>query len=117
MSSDISVAVLTDATKCGDREVLYKHTNAMLASTPYSSYTSHMAGCCVTWHHGVAVEWRFLLSGVTLGAVATQANPAPRWLTDKSWTQILNLAALPAFQVRSLRCTESCLQHALSCTA
>lgn len=48
---------------------------------------------------GNAVEWRFLLSGVTLGAATGVPNPAPRWLTDKSWTQILNLSALPAFQV------------------
>lgn len=46
-----------------------------------------------------AVEWRFLLSGVTLGTAANLPNPAPRWLTDKSWTQILNLSSLPAFQV------------------
>lgn len=46
-----------------------------------------------------AVEWRFLLSGVALGTVASLPNPAPRWLTDKSWTQILNLSSLPAFQV------------------
>ena len=46
-----------------------------------------------------AVEWRFLLSGVTLGPVAATPNPASQWLTDKSWTQILNLNALPAFQV------------------
>ncbi|KAL0019092.1 hypothetical protein WJX77_000912 [Trebouxia sp. C0004] len=44
------------------------------------------------------VEWRFLLSGVTPGATAALPNPAPRWLTDKSWTLVLNLAALPAFQ-------------------
>ena len=54
---------------------------------------------------GNAVEWRFLLSGVTLGAVADMPNPAPRWLTDKSWTQVIHLSELPAFQVR---------QHAVS---
>ena len=56
-----------------------------------------------------AVEWRFLLSGVTLGTVASLPNPAPRWLTDKSWTQILNLSSIPAFQVA---CTRSALQQA-----
>ena len=63
-----------------------------------------------------AVEWRFLLSGVALGAVANLPNPAPRWLTDKSWTQILNLSSLPAFQVDlplmlCLSCTNLALSH------
>ena len=62
-----------------------------------------------------AVEWRFLLSGVTLGTVTKLPNPAPTWLTDKSWTQILNLSSVPAFQVDlQLMLCVFCNNYALS---
>ena len=46
-----------------------------------------------------AAEWRFLLSGVVPGSAPRLPNPAPSWLTDKAWTQMLNLSTLPRFQV------------------
>lgn len=50
-----------------------------------------------------AAEWRFLLAGPTSsgggGAEGgAQANPAPEWLTEKSWAELQALAALPAFR-------------------
>jgi dynein heavy chain len=42
-------------------------------------------------------EWRFLLTG----GVALEnpfPNPAPAWLTDKSWSEIVRASQLPAFQ-------------------
>eukprot|EP00294_Goniomonas_avonlea_P007519 CAMPEP_0114565520 /NCGR_PEP_ID=MMETSP0114-20121206/14353_1 /TAXON_ID=31324 /ORGANISM="Goniomonas sp, Strain m" /LENGTH=1925 /DNA_ID=CAMNT_0001751771 /DNA_START=60 /DNA_END=5835 /DNA_ORIENTATION=- len=41
-------------------------------------------------------EWRFLLTGAT-GSEMPHANPAPSWLLDKSWIDIIYLARLPAF--------------------
>ncbi|MEW5298366.1 MAG: hypothetical protein WDW36_001498 [Sanguina aurantia] len=46
--------------------------------------------------HIDAQEWRFLLSGPT-NSELTKPNPAPAWLTDKSWVELLNLSTLPAF--------------------
>jgi dynein heavy chain len=43
-------------------------------------------------------EWRFLLAGPTAAPEAPQANPAPAWLTDKSWGELQALALLPAFK-------------------
>ena len=43
-----------------------------------------------------AIEWRFLLAGPTRTDFE-DANPAPAWLTEKSWMEVLNLAQLPAF--------------------
>lgn len=43
-----------------------------------------------------AAEWRFLLAGPTETDFSMK-NPAPRWLTDKCWTELLNLALLPEF--------------------
>ncbi|CAM6094963.1 unnamed protein product [Calypogeia fissa] len=42
-------------------------------------------------------EWRFLLAGGVGGSITTP-NPAPDWLTDKSWSDILNLSKLPRFE-------------------
>ena len=42
-------------------------------------------------------EWRFLLAGPTSSEVS-QPNPAPEWLTDKSWIEIVNMSRLQAFQ-------------------
>ncbi|KAK3779689.1 hypothetical protein RRG08_013644 [Elysia crispata] len=42
-------------------------------------------------------EWRFLLTG----GVALEnpfANPAPSWLSDKSWAEIVRASQLPAFK-------------------
>jgi len=53
-----------------------------------------------------AKEWRFLLAGPTsTGSSQTKPsaadeshdNPAPSWLTDKSWRELLGLSGLPAF--------------------
>eukprot|EP00898_Chlorokybus_atmophyticus_P004944 jgi/Chlat1/5450/Chrsp36S00417 len=41
-------------------------------------------------------EWRFLLAGATSTEVMLP-NPAPEWLIDKAWIEILNLSRLPAF--------------------
>lgn len=43
-----------------------------------------------------AAEWRFLLAGPTETDFALK-NPAPGWLTEKSWTEVLNVALLPEF--------------------
>lgn len=43
-----------------------------------------------------AGEWRYLLAGPT-SAECGAPNPAPEWLTDKAWTEVCNVAALPAF--------------------
>ncbi|GLI62391.1 hypothetical protein VaNZ11_005010 [Volvox africanus] len=42
-------------------------------------------------------EWRFLLAGPT-SSEPTQPNPAPDWLTDKAWNELLNLSNLPNFR-------------------
>ncbi|XP_022110107.1 dynein heavy chain 1, axonemal-like isoform X1 [Acanthaster planci] len=41
-------------------------------------------------------EWRFLLSGGTT-IPKELPNPAPSWLSDRAWGEILSLAALPKF--------------------
>ena len=43
-----------------------------------------------------AAEWRFLLAGPTETDFSLK-NPAPQWLTEKSWTEVLNVALLPEF--------------------
>lgn len=42
-------------------------------------------------------EWRFLLAGPTTSELS-QPNPAPDWLTDKAWNELLNLSHLPTFK-------------------
>jgi len=42
-------------------------------------------------------EWRFLLTG----GVALEnpfPNPAPAWLADKSWSEMVRVTDLPAFK-------------------
>lgn len=34
----------------------------------------------------------------------THVNPAPVWLTDKSWIELLNLGQLPLFKVSTTPC-------------
>ncbi|XP_077969677.1 dynein axonemal heavy chain 1-like isoform X2 [Styela clava] len=41
-------------------------------------------------------EWRWLLAGGTV-TPAKLSNPAPDWISDRSWGDILMLAALPKF--------------------
>ncbi|KAG2485619.1 hypothetical protein HYH03_015682 [Edaphochlamys debaryana] len=41
-------------------------------------------------------EWRFLLAGPTVSELPNP-NPAPDWLTDKAWNELLNLSMLPHF--------------------
>ncbi|XP_057625591.1 dynein axonemal heavy chain 1 [Chionomys nivalis] len=44
-------------------------------------------------------EWRYLLSG---GSIQTMTeNPAPHWLSDRAWRDILALSNLPAFAMFS----------------
>ena len=43
-----------------------------------------------------AVDYRFLLAGAT-STEKSMPNPASKWLTDKSWIEVLNLANLPNF--------------------
>ncbi|KAL7746739.1 hypothetical protein RI367_007902 [Sorochytrium milnesiophthora] len=42
-------------------------------------------------------EWRFLLTGGVAGDIML-SNPAPEWLSQKSWTDIACLTQLPAFR-------------------
>ena len=42
-------------------------------------------------------EWRFLISGFTTSSSIEMKNPAPSWLTEKSWSELSALASLPAF--------------------
>ena len=44
-----------------------------------------------------SAEWRFLLAGPTRTEFDNRPNPAPEWLTDKCWVEVLNVAGLPAF--------------------
>jgi len=44
-----------------------------------------------------SAEWRFLLAGPT-STELTSPNPAPTWLTDKCWIELLNLSKLDAFR-------------------
>jgi dynein heavy chain len=46
-------------------------------------------------------EWRFLLAGGT-SVASNLANPAPEWLNEQSWIEILSLSALPAFNTFEL---------------
>ncbi|WIA31960.1 hypothetical protein OEZ86_002815 [Tetradesmus obliquus] len=67
-------------------------------------------------HAGVvdAAEWRFLLAGPVAAASSSSSskdskdaksaagsaglvNPAPDWLTDKSWTELVGLSQLPTY--------------------
>jgi dynein heavy chain, axonemal len=41
-------------------------------------------------------EWRQLLAGPSRTDF-TDVNPAPEWLTEKAWMEVLNVAQLPAF--------------------
>ena len=41
-------------------------------------------------------EWRYLLAGGTVRP-KEHANPAPVWLSERSWGDIMTLAALPTF--------------------
>ena len=42
-------------------------------------------------------DWRFLLSGAT-SEDKSRPNPAPEWLTDPNWNEIVNLSKLPNFE-------------------
>ena len=42
-------------------------------------------------------EWRFLISGFTTSASVVKENPAPSWLTEKSWSELTALASLTNF--------------------
>ena len=41
-------------------------------------------------------EWRFLLAGGTIKPKEVN-NPAPEWVSERSWGDILTLCALPKF--------------------
>ena len=41
-------------------------------------------------------EWRYLLSGGTVKPKEIE-NPCPAWLSERSWGDILTIAALPKF--------------------
>lgn len=74
-----------------------------------------------------AAEWRFLLAGPVVGStndsresddgseganeqVGKQLNPAPDWLTEKSWSELLGLAELPNYK-RMAQHVAGNLQH------
>ena len=54
---------------------------------------SSLDGVCLLYFQD---EWRFLLAGGTTRAKELP-NPAPDWLTERSWGEILTLAVLPKF--------------------
>ncbi|KAJ3297193.1 Dynein heavy chain 3, axonemal [Borealophlyctis nickersoniae] len=43
-------------------------------------------------------EWMFLLTGGVLMEPNPPPNPAPEWLSEKSWGEVLRLSGLPAFK-------------------
>uniref|UniRef100_A0A7S0PMT4 Dynein heavy chain n=1 Tax=Micromonas pusilla TaxID=38833 RepID=A0A7S0PMT4_MICPS len=43
-----------------------------------------------------AQEWRFLLAGPTDTNISAK-NPAPEWVTEKVWIEVVNASNLPAF--------------------
>jgi dynein heavy chain len=46
-------------------------------------------------NHG---EWKyFIVGGILLDASSAPKNPAPAWLTEKSWADFVTLSELPAF--------------------
>ena len=49
-------------------------------------------------------EFMFLLTG-GVGLENKLANPAPAWLSDKSWDEICRMCDLKAFKVRYLMIT------------
>ena len=44
-----------------------------------------------------AREWRFLLAGPTDTNIS-EPNPAPEWVTEKVWVEIVNMSRLPAYE-------------------
>ena len=46
-------------------------------------------------------DWTFLLTG-GLADAGTAPNPAPEWLTDRAWKELLRLTQTPGFKVPSL---------------
>lgn len=44
-----------------------------------------------------ALEWRFLISGITLSARKDLPNPDPSWIEANVWSDICLLPGLPAF--------------------
>ena len=42
-------------------------------------------------------EWLFLLTGGLGGGDTPRPNPAPEWLSDRGWRELLRLERLPAF--------------------
>lgn len=66
-------------------------------------------------------EWQFLLAGPTTTSSsssqqapgkgsASLANPAPDWLTDKAWTELLGLSQMPAYNGLALHIAHN-LEH------
>lgn len=49
-------------------------------------------------------EWRYLLSGGSVPVMSE--NPAPDWLSDRAWRDILALSNLPAFSSFALDFTK-----------
>ena len=51
-----------------------------------------------SWHYTFISqdEWRFLLAGGTTKP-KDLPNPAPEWLSERSWMEVLTLSALPHF--------------------
>jgi dynein heavy chain len=50
------------------------------------------------YHRLNHAEWKYLIvGGILLDASLAPANPAPKWLTDNSWTDFVTLSQLPEF--------------------
>jgi dynein heavy chain, axonemal len=101
-------------------ELLSSHfTESLYANVSRSLFERHkllfsfLLAVKIMAHAGTidAAEWRFLLAGPPAGAASggacaasgsnktttTSHNPAPDWLTDNAWSELLGLSQLPSF--------------------
>lgn len=61
-------------------------------------------------------EWRFLLAGPTQTEFDGKPNPAPDWLTEKCWVEVLNMASFPAYTDFDAHFTANIDHYKVRCT-